>query len=255
MAGLNGRRLALPDEIRGFCIQCMVVYHGLYLLGVYADLAICTKLYAFFQPLQLLFASAFIFISGFCTQLSRSVAKRGMMLLGIALGVSFATLVLLPRVGLAAFADRFGILHLLSLCMLLYALCCRWLRHVPVPIGVGVCIALYGLTCMFPQGIFGLPFASVALPDALLHTRFLFPLGLHDSTFYSADYFPLLPHGFVFFAGSFVGRAVCERDLPASAFRTHIRFYAFSGRHSLAIYLLHVPILYGAAILIRRLAG
>ena len=74
-------------------------------------------------------------------------------------------------------------------------------------------------------------------------TSFLFPLGLHGAGFYSADYFPLLPHAFVFFIGVHIGNVLRKQTLSDAAYRTHVRIFAFFGRHSLLVYLAHVPCL------------
>ena len=251
MATVNRKRIALLDEIRGFCILCMVFYHGFYLFGNYGGFPFAETLYRFFEPVQLLFASAFIFISGICTQFSRSVLRRGFLLLGIALLLTGITVFLLPRVGFDSFQDKFGILHLLACCMLFYAAVGKVLRRVPPIWGTAACALLYALTCRVPYGSIGFPFCSVPIPLSLLQTPFLFPLGLHDTAFQSADYFPLLPHMFVLFAGCFCGTAFCARAFPENAYRVHIRPFAFCGQHSLWIYLLHVPFLLGLVYLIR----
>ncbi len=231
MAGLNTvKRISLLDEIRGVCIYLMVFYHAFYLLGAQLQFDFCMRLFHFFEPVEIVFASAFIFISGICTQFSRSVLRRGLMLLAVALTISCVTILLLPMLGYNAFQDRFGILHLLSVSMLVYAALRKPLDRVPVLWGYGVCILLYILTAVF------VPRIRVSLP-------YLFPLGFCDEAFYSADYFPLLPHLFVFLIGTFTGRVLRAREIPDRFCRVHTRLFSWCGRHSLWIYLLHVPIL------------
>lgn len=234
------RRIALPDEIRGFCIVCMVFYHAFYLFGTRLNLPFFLWLFHFFEPVQLLFASAFILISGLCTRLSRSVLRRGLMLLGVAVLISAATVFLLPRIGFDGFQDRFGILHLLSASMLLTAALKKPLERIPPKIGSAVCIVLYAASRLLTEKI-------------RVETPLLFPLGFISDSFYSADYFPLLPHVFCFFLGSFIGKSVLRDELPESAYRVHARPFAFFGRHSLAVYLLHVPVLLICIFLIERI--
>ena len=241
MAGVNApKRIALLDEIRGVCIYCMVFYHAFYLLGAQLQLAFCTRLFRFFEPIEIVFASAFILISGICTQFSRSVLRRGLMLLAIALAISAVTVLLLPRFGFDAFQDRFGILHLLSVSMLLYAALRKALDRVPVLWGAGTCIFLYISALLF------VPRVSVSVP-------YLFALGLCNDTFYSADYFPLLPHVFVFLLGTFAGRVIRSQDLPDRYYCVHTRLFSWCGRYSLWIYLLHVPVLLFVIQLIERI--
>ena len=224
------RRIALLDEIRGFCIYCMVFYHAFYLLGTLLQLNFCTRLFRFFEPAELVFASAFIFISGVCTQFSRSVMRRGLLLLGVALTLSAVTILLLPRLGYDAFQDRFGILHLLSCSMLVCAAGQKFFEKIPVLWGSAACILLYTA-------------AAILVPRLHVRVSWLFPLGLINDTFYSADYFPILPHLFVFLLGMFAGRTIRARELPEKVYRVRVHLFAFCGRYSLWIYLLHVPIL------------
>lgn len=231
MAGVNARgRIALLDEIRGVCIYLMVYYHAFYLLGEQLDLAFCTRLFRFFEPVEIVFASAFIFISGICTQFSRSVLRRGLLLLAVALTLTVVTVLLLPRLGYDTFQDWFGILHLLSVGMILYALTRSALDRIPVLWGAGACILLYVAS-------------AIMVPRVHVTVPYLFPLGLRSDTFYSADYFPLLPHVFVFLLGTFAGRAIRAREVPEKYCRVHTRLFSWCGRYSLWIYLLHVPIL------------
>ena len=208
----------------------MVFYHAFYLTGTLLHLDICARLFRFFEPLEIVFASAFIFISGICTQFSRSVLRRGLLLLAIALAISAVTILVLPKIGYDTFQDRFGILHLLSVSMLLYAALRKALDHVPVLWGACSCILLYVAAAVF------VPRVHVAAP-------YLFPLGFRSDSFYSADYFPLLPHRFVFLLGTFCGRAIRTREIPDRFYRVHVHLYAWCGRHTLPIYLLHIPIL------------
>ena len=231
MASLSDRkRIALLDEIRGVCIYCMVFYHAFYLLGTQLQLDFCSRLFRLFEPVEIVFASAFIFISGICTQFSRSVLRRGLMLLGVALTISAVTILLLPRMGYDGFQDRFGILHLLSVSMLVYAAARKLLDKAPVLWGSGACILLYAAAAIF------VPRVHVSVP-------WLFPLGFCNESFYSADYFPLLPHLFLFLLGTFAGRMICEREIPERFYRVHTHLFSWCGRNSLWIYLLHVPIL------------
>ena len=68
-------------------------------------------------------------------------------------------------------------------------------------------------------------------------------LGLHSRDFFSADYYPLLPWSFIYLLGFWLGgrmkknRALLERTFPPAL--------TLPGRHSLAVYLVHQPLLYG----------
>ncbi len=218
----------------------MVFYHAFYLLGTQLQLDFCTRLFRLFEPAEIVFASAFILISGICTQFSRSVARRGALLLAVALVLSAVTILLLPRNGYAAFQDRFGILHLLSVSMLLYAFLRKALDRVPVLFGAGACIILYAVSAVF-------------VPRVYVTTPYLFPLGFCNDAFFSADFFPLFPHLFVFLLGTFCGRVIRSRDVPERFYRVHTHLFSWCGRYSLWIYLLHVPALLLIIQLIERI--
>lgn len=74
-------------------------------------------------------------------------------------------------------------------------------------------------------------------------------LGFPPAGFYSSDYFPLLPWLFLFWAGYFLhfcmGRARME---PLR--RSVCAPLGWLGRHSLGIYLLHQPVIYGVLLLL-----
>ena len=87
---------------------------------------------------------------------------------------------------------------------------------------------------------------------AAVSVTWLYPLGLTAPGFHSADYFPLLPWFFLFLIGTvFGGWCLAHRDnriltapLPGPL--------TWPGQHSLLIYVLHQPVLYGACYLIWR---
>jgi len=131
----------------------------------------------------------------------------------------------------------FGILHCLGCCMLLWPI----VKKLPAVAlaGIGVLFAavgnwLYGVTPVdFPYLIF---------------------LGICPPRFFSPDFFPLLPNFGYFLLGAVLGRTVyrkqtslfpnCDPNTPL------VVFLSACGRHSLAIYLLHQPLLSGLCLLL-----
>ncbi len=242
------RRIFLLDELRGFALVLMVFFHAFYLIGYTFDVPFFRMAFQFFLPAQPWFAGLFIFICGICCNLSHSNLKRGLLLTGAA--------VLLSAVLWCAVWWRmltpdnyiwFGILHLLAVCILLYALLRPSLRYVPPLIGVIVCLVLFILCYHVPPengGWFGVRgLFSAATPAAPTDHPLLYGLGLCPVSD-CGDYFPLMPWVFCFLAGSFTGVWATRGKFPKWTYRS--RFPAFSaiGRHSLLIYLFHQPILY-----------
>lgn len=237
-------RLHLLDEVRGFAVLCMVFFHAFYTMSMSFDMQAGTALLDFFTPAEPFFAGLFILLSGFCCRLSRSNAKRGAILLCIALALT-ATTLLLEWLGMQGTVIWFGILHLLSLGMLTFALARPLLDRIHPVIGLLICILLFVLFYPISQGKIGLPgIFSVSLPDAFYQSDWLAPLGMYSSSFYSADYFPLLPWLFLFLAGSFLGVAAQKEQCPRFFYRMHIRPLAFVGRHALIVYIAHQPVIF-----------
>lgn len=244
----NGRRrILLLDELRGFCVLMMVFYHAFYTAGEIFGLAAFSELMRLTMPLEPIFAAAFIVLSGVSSRLSHSNLLRGVKLMGVALCVTLVTVLVMPWIGFAGNEIYFGILHMLSCTIILFAALRKPLAKIPPRIGILACLVLYVLTKYIDTGIFGLPYIdamNVHLPDALYQSSWLFPLGFHDGSFFSADYFPLLPWMFLFFAGTFAGVRIAKGEVPAFAYRSHVRPLAFLGRHALLIYVFHQPVIF-----------
>ncbi len=245
MAGT--KRIRVLDELRGLCVLLMVVFHGFYTLGYLFDWAACRDLFWFFMPAEPVFAGLFIAICGFSCYLSHNNWKRGTILLFVSLAMSAFLWFVMP--------DNmiwFGILQFLACSILLFAACERPLSHLPVWLGVLLCVLLFVVTYHLPLdagsyiGIEGL--FTVTTPN--LGVAF-YPLGM--GYVFGEDYFPLLPWVFLFLAGTFLGRWSRGHSLPAFCYRDHIRPLSFLGRHALLIYILHQPVIYGLAWIVRAI--
>lgn len=248
-------RIPLLDEIRGLCVLLMVIYHAFYTLGYIIGFPVCRRLFGFFSPAEPVFAALFILICGLCCHLSHNNLRRGGLLALAAAGVSAVTAVILPEEPI-----WFGVLHLLACCILLFALLHRPLSRLPAAAGLAICVALFLLCWSVPvqegKGFFGIPgLFTWEIPAALVRQKWLYPLGLGRIGGVQSDYFPLLPWMFCFFAGSFIGRWVAAGRLPGWAYRRHLPPLDFLGRHALAVYILHQPLIYGAGLAAAALLG
>ena len=247
-------RIALLDELRGFAIFCMMFHHCLI---AFQTFGLDRMLFSYnLAPLldslwlewvRLPFVMAFLLISGICCNFSHSNIKRGLITLGAAMLVTLAA----ELVDMHIF---FGVLHLFGFCMLIGGLLLKPIQKAPAWVGfllLGLSFLLYSV----PHHQFGLPGITFGtLPDALYETRWLFWLGFpgFDHVPY-ADYFPLIPWCFVFFAGMIFGAVITKKGWPDWTVRSHSRFFAFIGRHSLIFYLAHMPIFFGLFWLISQL--
>lgn len=242
-------RIYLMDELRGFAVFCMVFYHGFYTMGFLFGNDVGAYFFRFFTPAEPFFAGLFLFISGIASNLSHSNLARGLKLLAVALGVTLVTGLFLPEDVIT-----FGVLHFLSVCMIgfgfLKPVADRY-RFSWAP--VAVCAALYFLTRGVPQGWLGVgPGFGIPLPGALYASGWLSPLGFPGGGFRSSDYFPLLPWAFVFAAGTFVGKLAKAGKFPEIAYRSQVPVLSWFGRHALALYLFHQPVIYGLCLLLDR---
>ena len=241
-------RVAFLDEVRGLCILLMVLYHAAYttifLFGWDITLPGGTRLlhFLFTSPVIVLaqpfVAGIFIFISGVACRYSRSNLKRGVIALGLGLAITAFTLHFMPEV-----AIYFGILHFLGSGMILFALFRRPLDQLPAALGLLLCAALFVLTVGIRAGYLGIPgLFAFHFPAAWSQIGWLIPIGFAGA---GADYFPLLPWLFLFFAGAYLGVGFVRRDMPEFFYRSRAPFLGRVGRYTIYIYILHQPVIFG----------
>ncbi len=247
-----GGRIYFMDEVRGFDLLLMIAYHGFYTVGWLFGVEAGRALFSFFSPVEPFFAGLFIFICGISCRLSRSNLKRGLLLLGVSVLLS-AFLWIFMREEMI----WFGILHFLSTAILLFALCRPLLDKVPPIAGIVVCAVFLLLTWWLPadrgamfgiKGLFSLP-----VPEAVQAQAWLYPLGLGAGA--GADYFPFFPWIFCFLAGSFVGVWAKAGRFPQWMYKSRAPWLAWLGRHTLLIYVVHQPVLYGICWIVTLIAG
>lgn len=244
------QRVHLLDEIRGTAILLMVCYHAGYDLAAIFGVDIPFFFSAQMNLLRDIMGGSFFLISGCSCRLSRSNLRRGLQTLLFALIMSAVTWIVIPEQVIL-----FGVLHCLSCCMLLFALLGSWFDRIkPLP-GALLSAAAFYLCFTIPSGLFGGLSYRFALPRTLYECGFLFPLGFPSPRFFSSDYYPLLPWFFLFLCGAYLGVYIQGNRFPAWCYRLHLRPLAFIGRHTLLIYLLHQPLIYGGLSLLFSLGG
>ncbi len=210
----------------------MIVWHFLFDLASTGLVPVSLMQGSVMELARYAIAGSFVAISGVCARLSKRPLRRGLVVLGAALLVSAATYLFGAPV-------YWGILHLLGACMLLYAAVRKRWDALPETWACGAAILVFVLTFVLPIRV-------------RVGTPFLFPLGLRTATFASADYYPLLPWGALFFAAA----AAAERldDMPPEKkYRSAPHALAWLSRRSLAVYLVHQPVLFGMVYLIKML--
>lgn len=234
--------------MRGLAIVLMVFYHAFYILGYQFGVPFMQQTQAFFQPLQPLFACLFILISGIASNLSHSNLVRGARLAAIALGFTAVTVILLPKFGIEGAEIYFGILHLLSFCMLLFAALKKPLSSLPTIPSAVVSLLLFALCYYIPSG----KILAWDLPQGLYSGPISAVFGFPNAEFYSADYFPILPYVFMFLAGTFLGRLAADGSFPKAFYVSRVPLLGAIGKRTLLIYLLHWPIIFLLGLLISK---
>ena len=241
------KRLHLLDALRGFLMLNMIAYHGMwnlvYLFGVKVSWYSGTPKYLW----QQFICWSFITLSGFCWSFSRNHLKRGLLVFGGGAIVSLVTCVLMPENRIL-----FGVLTCIGSCMILMIPLEKWAKKVPAFAGLGISFLLFLLLRNCPKGSLGFEsFLICDLPAALYRNNLTAYLGFPQPGFFSTDYFSLLPWIFLFVAGYFLHRVLEDRKLNEKLFaKGNVPVLNWIGRHSLIVYLLHQPILYGLGMLI-----
>lgn len=245
----NKKRIYILDEIRGTAVIAMVIYHFLFSSGYVFKNSTAYDIFKSIRPVEPIIAVTFIFVAGICTKLSRSNLKRGCILFAIALAVNIITEIFMPNI-----AIRFGVINLLSVCMILYGLLEKFIKKIKPLWGLISSLLIFILTWGLNHryiGLFG--YELFELPDLLYQTDFLYPLGFRNASFSSGDYFPLFPWIFMFMSGSNFAQMYDGKTLPKKYYKQHSSMLSKAGQYSLLIYILHQPIIFAVLYVVEYL--
>jgi len=230
----RGRILAI-DALRGIALIAMASYHFAWDLEFFGYIEAGTTGAGFWKLYARMIASSFLFLAGFSLVLGhypslrgRSFAIRFAKIAGAALVITIATRF--------AFPDSFiffGILHSIAAASLVGLLFLR------LPVVITLLAAV----------------AAFLAPDYLRSSMFdnpaLWWVGLSETLPRSNDYVPLLPWLAPFLTGIAAARLALSRhwlDRPVEGEDAPPKWKTAlisGGRHSLAVYLLHQPLLIG----------
>lgn len=234
------RKYGAIDALRGLCVAVMIIYHAVYNAVIAFGLPYGVYSNAPMDAVRWVFAFAFIFLAGFSSPMSRSNLRRGVKCALLALCITAVTV-------LAGQSVYFGALHLLAVCMLIYAALEALFPAVRArkkrspqgekPTAPAILLILMAVTAVLTEQV------SFAPENFLRWISWLF--GFAPNMVKTADFFPLFPWVFVFFFGAWAGRYAAADALPEklSAFRAP--FFEMLGRRSLLIYIIHAPVLFG----------
>ena len=240
-------RLHLLDALRGFLMINMIAYHGMwnlvYLFGVEARWYAGTPKYLW----QQFICWTFILLSGFCWSMSRSHIRRGLLVFGGGVLVSAVTCILMPENRII-----FGILTCIGSCVLLMAPLEKLLKKDSGRNRRSRQFRSVFVASELSQRHFGIrKIVLCDLPQWLYRNNLTAYLGFPHATFYSTDYFSLIPWLFLFITGFYLYHITSAKGWNEKLFaRGQFPLLNTIGRNSLLVYLLHQPVLYGLGILI-----
>ena len=225
---ISGRIWEL-DFLRGIALILMVYFHTIYdLKEIYNYPISYTDGVNFY--IGKVSAILFILISGVSCSLSKSNARRGLKVLVIAM-----LLTIITHLYGADYGVKFGILHFLGLSMLLAPIFMNLNKYV---------LAALGLIVIFTGNFV----SAINTP-----TPYLFPLGITNGSFYSADYYPLIPWLGIFLFGLSLGKFLYTDRLSIFPFQMRNNPIIMVGQNTLLIYLLHQPLILLLLMLIQYL--
>ena len=235
------------DFIRGLAVLGMVFIHMNYALNAYFDINILAGV-PDFEKIVLLVKEyggiLFIFISGICCCFSRNNLKRGLQLFFFAMLVTYATTMYEQYMDPNnRYTILFGVLHCLSLCMMTG----HFLLKLPQKNYItNIAYAILGILLVAA----GILLANNNISIPAICGYLVYPW------FVSSDYFPLLPYLGWFVLGIAAGNSFYKKGKALLPFENAGKFpliapFCFIGRHSLIIYLLHQPVIFGIMFLLQ----
>lgn len=238
------KRYELPDSLRGLVLISMILYHGtwdlVYLFGKKWNWYMGAEAYIWQQSI----CQTFICLSGFCWSMGKKPLKRGITVFLGGIVITLVTLLFMPENRVI-----FGVLTLIGSCMLLMIPLNRIFQKLSPAVGLVGSLLLFVLTRNINDRYLGFEnFNILPIPETLYHGLFMTYLGFPYRGFYSTDYFSLFPWLFLFCAGYFLYHLLQGKWYKILWEKVFVKGFAplsFLGKHSLIIYMLHQPVIYG----------
>lgn len=218
------KRLLEIDAVRGIAILGMIFFHGAYAALLLGFLDFEPYGWPLIIPVRVL-QFLFLGLMGLSVHLSSrgflGQARRAGGIAAAAVAVSIGTYLIFPD----SFV-KFGVLHFAAAAIL-------------------ITMGFKGRSNWALPMAFGSFILGEVLSQITVSGTWLFPFGLIYPGFSSLDYFPLFPWLSMPLIGLWIGEHFYPNLKPTwLAIFGKVPGLCFMGRHSLAIYLLHPPILY-----------
>ena len=224
----NKQRFWELDAIRGFALLHMVLFHTLFDLRYFGTrnlLGIKNWPDSFFDHYSTGIAISFLTLVG----VSARIRKKNFFNPLIRVFIASVVVSVASVVAHTSLPIYFGILHLITLSLLLMPLTLRWPR-------------------LF--SVLGLIFVAIGFSQPNLSGVIFEWIGLAHNPLRMGDYFPIFPWlGFVWI-GSGIAHFAIQSSLSFHwserwAVRPESKALSFLGRHTLFIYILHQPLILG----------
>lgn len=177
----------------------------------------------FVEVIRFIFISGiFLLVSGISANLSKSNFKRGVKLLIISIILSLITVIIAIITGQYNFIIYFGILHCLSVCMILTPVMKQIPKGILIIIGLAIIVV----------GIF--------LSKNNFHGHWLLlPFNFTPSFFVTGDYYPLFPFMGVYILGYVLGSYIYKEKCSLFNSDYNLPPFNYFGRNALWLYFVH----------------
>ncbi len=235
------------DILRGCAILFMIILHLFWDLDYFGILPLNTNFYS----LNIIVPVMFFLLVGICQSVNKHkyqnqpqkmyvrTVQRGLWVLNLGMLFTLLTVVFLPERPIL-----FGVLHCIGCCIILSTFFLKWKS-------LNILIATFCIISGIAIGFF----FSTENPT-ILHLA----LGIHqpDIATHTIDYFPILPWLGVCLLGVTLGNVLYKDNkrrfsIPDLSHYKPTKIFSWLGQHSLAIYLVHQPLIVGVLFLVVRI--
>jgi uncharacterized membrane protein len=226
-------RVYAIDAFRGFAMVYIMLYHLFYDLIAFAGVSLPFFYSEWWEFLHILFVSLLFVVSGISTHFSRNSLKRGVIIFFLGQTITILTAFASTVTGTDDTLIVFGVLTFIGLSMMIYSIIRPGLERIDPPwiLLFVISLILFIVFLQFP------PYEILSSANF-----WLYPLGIINSEFHSADYFPLVPYFFIFLAGTALAAPITAGLFPKFFYKLRVRPIEFIGRHSLIFYIVHQPV-------------
>ena len=225
----------------------MIGYHACWIINLFG-LAFSNEIItgSAFTVWERSICMTFILIAGFSFSLGHRHLRSGLLIFGLGLAITVITSLILPQIRIV-----FGVLTFLGTATLIMIPidkvlkgCSTKKRSFPIA-GLVIFFLLFLLTYNINKGFIGFgENARIFLPKWLYSGYFATFLGFTQASFFSADYFSLIPWFFWYMCGYFLHKIVKGTYIEEDILSHGIKGISTVGRHSQVIYIIHPIVLY-----------